>query len=146
MIPLVPESWFGGYNWYLSAIRLGRISSRAYSSLFSVSASLKSKESSRASLHSIRRLLEDWRQDIPLEFRPEEPIQLEVDASPSRKLVFLQTQYNYYNILIALDRLTIQVDQGTPSIEETRHRLMQSARTIIELTIYIDARAFVSIG
>ncbi|GJC90080.1 putative transcriptional regulatory protein C530.05 [Colletotrichum liriopes] len=146
MVPRAPESMFGDYNWFLSAIRLGRVSSMAYSSLFSVSASLQSGESARRAMDHARRLLEDWRQSVPVAFRPGRGGQPQLHARPVTKLVVLQTQYSYYNVAIALDRLSLHLGQGeTPSRERAKHDLMLAARSIAELTRLIDIAPHVSI-
>jgi hypothetical protein len=146
VIPHVPESFFGDYNWSLSSIRLGRLTSIAYSSLFSVTAASRSKETLRKTIPVVRQHLETWRLSIPPRFRPEEPIQLEEDAPPSTKFVFLETQYHYHNILIAIEKLSLQIDvQDAAKRQESMYRLMQSAQTVIELTRFIDTKGFVNI-
>ena len=119
----------------------------AYSTLFSLTASLRSKESCRAALPPVRRLLEDWRQSVPLRFRPEEPTTLDPStASFSTKLAYLHTQYYYYNLIIALERLAIQADEdGGRAREDSKYRLMQAARTVIELTKFVTVETFVQI-
>ena len=146
VIPHVPESFFGDYNWSLSSIRLGRLTSIAYSSLFSITAASRSKETLRKTIPVVRQHLESWRLSVSPRFRPEEPIQLEEDAAPSTKFVFLETQYHYHNILIAVEKLSLQVDvQDTAKRQESMYRLMQSAQTVIELTRFIDTKGFVNI-
>ncbi|GJD00060.1 fungal specific transcription factor [Colletotrichum higginsianum] len=138
-VPLAPESVFGEYNWLLSAIRLGRISSLAYSSLFSVSASMQPCESALVAISRVRLLLEDWRRSVPAAFRPGEGAQPQPGARPSAKMVMLQTQYSYYNVVIAVDRLALHLGQGAADDRErTKHNLMLTARSIAELTKVID--------
>ncbi|KAK0620623.1 hypothetical protein B0T14DRAFT_234895 [Immersiella caudata] len=146
IIPPAPESLFDDYNWYISAIRFGRLCSVAYSALFSVSASLKSKEGLRSAIPNIMRMLENWRLSVPLKFRPQEPIQIQQDATPSTKRVFLETQYHYLNLLIAIDRLSLQVEaEGSPEREKVKFRLMRSARTVIELTHLVELDGILNI-
>jgi hypothetical protein len=107
---------------------------------------LKSKESLRDAIPNIRRLLEHWRLSVPVKFRPEEPIQIQQDAKPSTKRAFLETQYHYLNLLIAIDRLALQVGtEGSPEREEVKYRLMRSARTVIELTELIELDGILNI-
>ncbi|WQF85374.1 hypothetical protein CDEST_10388 [Colletotrichum destructivum] len=145
-VPLAPESVFGEYNWLLSAIRLGRISSLAYSSLFSVSASMQPCELALVAITRVRRLLEDWRRSVPAAFRPGEGKQPQPGACPSAKMVMLQTRYSYYNVVIAVDRLALYLGQGTADgRERTKHNLMLTARSIAELTKVIDVEPYVPV-
>ncbi len=146
MVPSTPESKFGEYNWFLSAIRLGRLSSITYSSLFSTSASLKSKESYIAAIKIVRRMLEDWRLSVPVEFRPKEALQLDQFVRPSTKLVAIQTQYLYYNLIIALERLTLHVDPDeSVSREDSKWNLLSVARAVIELIQFIEIEPYMPI-
>ncbi|RYP89999.1 hypothetical protein DL770_003844 [Monosporascus sp. CRB-9-2] len=146
MIPLAPESVFGDYDWFTSAIRLARITSIAYSSLFSVSASLKSKAACATAIARVRHLLDAWRTSVPSPFRPGEAVQHDLDLVSSAKLVLLQTQYAYYNVVFALERLTIQIDQEEGrNREESKVNLMSAARSVVELIVFIDFEPHVPI-
>jgi hypothetical protein len=146
MVPSIPESIIEHYDWFLSAIRLGRISSIAYSSLFSMSAALRSKESYLGAIQDVRRILEDWRLWVPVGFRPQGPLECSQFSSPSTKLIAIQTQYLYYNLVIALERLTLHVDPDeSSSREDSKRNLMNAARTVIELIRFIDIQPYVPI-
>ena len=146
MVPSAPVSKFGDYNWFLSAIRLARLSSIAYSSLFSLSASVKPKESYRSAIQDVRRVLEEWRLLVPVDFRPKEAIQPTRWVSPSIKLVAMQTQYSYYNLIIALERLTLHIDPDeSVSREQSKRNLLSAARAVIELIQFIDIEPYMPI-
>ncbi|KAF5665039.1 fungal specific transcription factor [Fusarium denticulatum] len=139
VIPIVPESFFENYDWFTSAIRLARISSLAYSSLFSVSASARHKATLANAIVRIRYLLESWRMSIPPSFRPGNAIRHDDGLTQSTKLVLLQTQYAYYNIVFATERLAIHMGQAEGErFEENKSCLMSAARRVIELIVFVD--------
>ncbi|CAG9952318.1 unnamed protein product [Clonostachys rosea f. rosea IK726] len=147
VVPPFPEAQVGSFNWFVAFIRIGRISSIVYNSLFSISASLRSKESYQIAMSHIRRILEDWRQSIPADYRPGDSASF--PASPttvSISLIALQVHYSYYHIIIALERLTLhlELEQGDKG-QMSKQRLMNTARTIIELTKHIDVQPYVPI-
>jgi hypothetical protein len=146
MIPTCTESSFGEFNLFYSGIRLGRIFSIAYSSLFSVSASLRSNDSYVSAISHVRHLLEDWRLSVPIQFRPNEPIQLTSNTNATVKLATIHTQYSYYSVVIALERLTLHVGhQDARRLEESKQSLMRAARTVIELTRHLAVEPHVPI-
>ncbi|KAF5019295.1 hypothetical protein F66182_8713 [Fusarium sp. NRRL 66182] len=144
-IPIAPESVFGDYDWFTSAIRLARISSIAYTDLFSASASSKSKTALATGIRRIRQLLGNWQVSLPPSLRPGEAIR-HSDMPPSMKLVLLQTQYAYYNIIFAVERLTLHVFRDEANIcEESNMSLISASRTVAELILFIDIEPHVPI-
>lgn len=142
-VPRAPESMFGDYNWMLSSVRFCRILSIAYASLFSVTASTRPAESQLALIDQIHDLLEDWRESIPLDFRPGEPIQRSRLITTSTKQVMLQTHYYYHHLIIALERLTLHIDQERGrKWEESKYNLLNAARTVVELIQFIDVAPY----
>ncbi|RYP51615.1 hypothetical protein DL768_003122 [Monosporascus sp. mg162] len=145
-IPSVPESVFGGYNWFLSAIRFCRVISVAYETLFSVTASMNATESQLKAVNHVRGLLESWRQSIPVDFRPREQLHKGRLTDRRTKLAAVLTQYYYYHLIIALERLTLLLDRGDEARrEESKRDLMHAARTIIELIRFVDAEPYTPI-
>ncbi|KAJ5382386.1 hypothetical protein N7517_000297 [Penicillium concentricum] len=137
-VPSVPESKFGDYNWFLSAIHLSRLTSIAYTTLFSTRSSLKSAEDCLNSIKHVRRGLEEWRLSVPVAFRPKEPLQLSESASPTTKVVVIQTHYLYCNLVFAMERLSLHVDPDEKlDREDSRLELMNAARIVIELVSFI---------
>lgn len=130
---------FGNYNWFLSAIHLSRLTSIAYTTLFSTSSSAKSAEHSLRSIKHIRRGLEEWRSAVPVEFRPKELLGLRKIASPRTKMIVIQTHYLYYNLVFAVGRLSLHVDPDEKlDREESKWNLMNAARAVIELLRFIE--------
>ncbi|KAK2684476.1 hypothetical protein QWA68_016280, partial [Fusarium oxysporum] len=139
MITATPESHFGEFNWFLSTIRFGRLLTIAYQSLFSLSASLRSVESYLAAIGHVRHLLEDWRLSIPAEFQPGGSTHFGNILDPNATLVALQTHFSYYHLVIGLERLTLHVDKDEGlRRQESRLRLMNTAKSIISLTQFIE--------
>lgn len=138
-IPSVPGSMFGDYNWFLSAIHLSRLTSIAYTTLFSTNSSLKPAEDCLVSIKHLRRGLEEWRLSVPAAFRPKEPLRLSEIASPRTKMVAIQTHYLYCNLIFAVERLSLHVDpDGKLDREDSKWELMNAARTVIELVRFIE--------
>ncbi|OJD10494.1 hypothetical protein AJ78_08514 [Emergomyces pasteurianus Ep9510] len=139
VIPPFPEAQYGDFNWFISLIQIGRITSIIYTSLFSVSASLKSRESSLSTIELVHDMLEAWRQSIPLEVRPGNSAQFPASAPPSICLAAFHIHFSYYHTIIALDRLSLYLNRdGGPKAQTSKQRLMNTARTTIELTKHID--------
>ncbi|OAX81013.1 hypothetical protein ACJ72_04649 [Emergomyces africanus] len=144
VIPPFPEAQYGDFNWFISFIQIGRITSIIYTSLFSVSASLRSRESSLSTIDLVHEMLEAWRQSIPLEVRPGDAAQFPVSAPPSTCLAALHIHFSYYHTIIALDRLSLYLNRdGGPKAQVSTQRLMNTARTTIELTKHIDIQPHV---
>ncbi|KAG5998264.1 hypothetical protein E4U54_002225 [Claviceps lovelessii] len=146
-IPPAPDSIFEDFNWFLSAIRFARISSVAYSTLFTVSARRQSHDSYLKAIDHVYQRLEDWRLSIPNGFRPGESFHhLSMLAGSGVKLVAVQTQYLYFSMRVVLERLVMRVaSQQDVRRENSKLYLMWAARTIIELTRHIDIEPHVPI-
>ncbi|KIW26107.1 uncharacterized protein PV07_09234 [Cladophialophora immunda] len=143
-IPHVPESIFGEFNWFLSSVRFGRLISRAQSSLFSVSATMKSKDEYQRDLQAINVQLEAWRQSIPPSFRPGDRFARANLASPTFVMAALRTHLIYHNFVMVLCRLNSQVNACSAFGFEANDRetFMSSARRVIELTTHIEVEPY----
>ncbi|KAL3256621.1 hypothetical protein ABHI18_007455 [Aspergillus niger] len=156
-VPHVPESVFGGHNWFLSAISFGRILSLAYTSLFSVSAAIQPPESYRAAIEDVEARLERWRTALPEQYRPgllsrpnehhNGPYSSSYFLEPSFKMAVLQTKFSYYGLIISLASLKIYVGRQdqSPSQEKTKRLLMDTARAVVEELKDIDIAAYTPI-
>ncbi|KAJ5817409.1 fungal-specific transcription factor domain-containing protein [Penicillium robsamsonii] len=151
-IPDAPESVFGEYNWFLSAIGFGRILSQAYTALFSVSAAIQTTEAYHIAVEEIETRLERWRTAVPVKIRPgmlfREPNMSTPSFSssfpePSFKMIVLQTNFSYYALVIALARLKMYIGrQDEPrKQEESKRLLMDTARAIVEGSKNVDMAA-----
>lgn len=145
-VPQAAVSTMGEYNRFLSSIRLSRILSIAYETVFSVSASTRPVASQLTAVQNVRTSLEKWRMLVPVDYRPLEPLNSTNLIDPKTKRIALSTQYYYYHLVIAIERLSMRLgsDQGA-SPEECHSRLVQAAKTVIELTRFIDVEPYTPI-
>ncbi|KAK2751490.1 fungal specific transcription factor, partial [Colletotrichum kahawae] len=142
-IPNVPESTFGEYNWFISSIRFGRVLSVAYEQLFSVTASTRDTPILLSAIFRVRDMLDSWRQSIPSDFRPNEQLNKQRLTDPRTKQIALSTHLYYFHLVIVLERMSLQLDEeGGQRQQESRKNLLQAARTVIELTRYIDVEPY----
>ncbi|KAJ2895706.1 fungal-specific transcription factor domain-containing protein [Zalerion maritima] len=145
-IPWTPDAVFSGYNYFQSSIHFARISSVAYTSLFTISGALSSVPQYHASLDHVQALLHKWLLSVPQEFRPGRLRTSYNFSSPVARTVFLQTSYRYYSLVITLARLRLHLDEHDPHQEERRDEcriaLVSASQAIIELTRYIDIDAY----
>ncbi|KAB8263595.1 hypothetical protein BDV32DRAFT_161759 [Aspergillus pseudonomiae] len=143
-VPTIPESVFGDYNWLTAAAGLARFLSRAYESLFSISATWNTEASYYRKIDTMNSLLERWRQSIPITFRPGEPFRAQSFHGSCETFIALQTHFYYHNACIALCRLTLHLGRYSdgPRQVAARKAIMQAARSIIELLRYIDMEAY----
>ncbi|KAJ5871951.1 uncharacterized protein N7529_004304 [Penicillium soppii] len=145
-IPSVPGSMLGDYNWFQSAIRLSRITSIAYTTLFSTRSSLQSAEDCLYSIKRVRRELEEWRLSVPMAFRPKEAIRLSELECPRTKMVALQTHYLYCNLIFAVEHLSLHVDpEEKLDREDSKWELMNAARAVIELVSLIEIEPYMPV-
>ena len=69
-----------------------------------------------------------------------------LSAPLSVRLAALQIHFSYYHIIIALERLALYLNRdGGEKAQMSKQRLMNTARTIIELTKHIDIQPHVPI-
>ncbi|CAG8947778.1 unnamed protein product [Penicillium salamii] len=141
-IPSVPVPIIDGFNWFMSSIRIARIISIAYDSLFSVTASTKSPESLLPSVNLVETKLEDWRQSIPPIFRPGETLQRSVLADPHTKEIAIRTQFYYFHLVIALQRMKVHLSSEKQKTDEYLRTLLNAARQIVDLTRFIDVEPY----
>ncbi|KAL3455916.1 hypothetical protein BJX64DRAFT_53649 [Aspergillus heterothallicus] len=145
-VPPFPEAQYGDFNLFMAYVRIARISSIAGSSLHSVSAQLKSTEVRRLSIEQIGSMLEAWRISIPEQLRPGTSTLFPVTAPWSVRLAALQLHFIYYHIVIALERLSLYLNSdGGDKAKASKERLMNTARTVIELTRFIEMQPHVPI-
>ncbi|KAH6646395.1 hypothetical protein BKA67DRAFT_584174 [Truncatella angustata] len=142
-IPSVPESIFGTYDWFYSSIRFARLLSIAYELLFSLTASSKPAPSQLLVVDQVQTSLEQWRQSVPIQFRPQEAVHIPSFTDPKTKQAALSTHYYYYHLLMALERLTLHLEEGRGTRQQTSQRkLMKAAQAVIELTRFIEIEPY----
>jgi hypothetical protein len=139
-IPFIPEAVFGEFNWFLSSVRFGRLLSKAQSTLFSVSATMKLQGEYQQDLHTIRHELEIWRLSVPSAFRPGERFARTSFANSTSVMAALRTHLVYHNFVMVLCRLSLQV--GGPHPVSVRKTFMSSARRVIELIGHLEVEPY----
>ena len=120
--------------------RFGRLVSRAYEVLFSISATLNSAQLCHAAIDAVNNDLESWRNFIPKQFRPGESFQPGYFSEQRSMAVALRAHYHYYSVVIALSRISLHGDADSTSHRrlKSKEALLNAARVIIELTRYVD--------
>ncbi len=138
-IPFIPEAVFGEFNWFWCSVRFGRLLSKAQSTLFSVSATMKLPADYQQDLQTTRHELEIWRLSIPRAFRPGERFARTNFTSPASVMAALRTHLVYHDFVMVLCRLSLQVnDTGSHSLLNVRETFMSSARRVFELIGHLE--------
>ncbi|KAJ5724606.1 hypothetical protein N7493_006334 [Penicillium malachiteum] len=136
-------------NWLLITACLGRLMSRMYESLFSVSAARMSKKARLAAIESMFDELEAWRCSLPENFRPHTSRFSSKDdiAYASAHKMRAQLQFLYCALIMSLCRLRCHVfsDQQSQSDQQIKLQLMEEARSIIFLSRHIEHEPHVPI-
>lgn len=142
-IPEAPEAIFQGFDWFFTMARFSRLISRAYETLFSISATMNTAETTYANIDRTSDELDRWRLSIPESFRPGEPFQMKHFPDHVSMAVAVRIRYHYESIIIALSRKTLHVEGENASSRRSssKNALMNAARTVVELTRYIDTEA-----
>ncbi|RHZ57996.1 uncharacterized protein CDV56_105302 [Aspergillus thermomutatus] len=140
-VPVIKESTFEDYDWFFSFLKFARIQSKIHSSLFTVSPVPKQSVAHSAAIPNLRKEVEAWRMSIPLRFRPGEPLKPRMLPEPLAIQVALLTHYYYLNAVLTLSWALLHGGNDTLSIREQlelKKELMRTARTVIELTAFIE--------
>ncbi|KAF2009635.1 hypothetical protein BU24DRAFT_428537 [Aaosphaeria arxii CBS 175.79] len=145
--PQVPEAVHDDFDGFHARCRLSRLTSSAYESIFSISATLLDSESTRLAIDSFFHQLECWRQSIPFDFRPGNPIPVSYRSNRALMSSTLKMHCYYYSILIALYRLNLSLRPAEVSraMTESRKQLLNAAQKIVELSEHIEVAAHTSI-
>lgn len=148
-IPLVTESIFGNYDWFLSVARYSRLISRIYEILFTVSSGEGPADTYHASMKQLNTELEAWRLSIPVQFRPLEHFSGRGLPGTLEIYVAVNTQYLYFNALLTLLRIALYIKAGdlvtASDMQETKKQLMKTVYLILDSTKYIEVAAYTSI-
>ncbi|PYI36180.1 hypothetical protein BP00DRAFT_411697 [Aspergillus indologenus CBS 114.80] len=146
-VPDVPESVIGQLDWLLTTARLGRLMSRMYERLFSVSAVQTPKAERIAAINSMSAELESWACSMSPEFRPSQNFRSANFSNPCAHEMALQLRTIYHALLMTLCRLRIHLTAAQPGEpdQETKRRLMETARAVIYDCRHIDHEAHVPV-
>jgi hypothetical protein len=124
-------------------VRFSRLTSRAYESIFSISATIVSAESTRNKIDNFAMELEGWRKSIPTQFQPGNSFPASSKSNPTLAFSTLRVHFHYYSVIIALSRLSLSLhpEEISRTMTESRKQLLNAARKIIELTDHIEVKA-----
>ncbi|GME58263.1 Fungal specific transcription factor domain containing protein [Neofusicoccum parvum] len=135
-----------GLDWLVTFSRYGRLVSQIYENLFAINATGKSATAYYSIIDELSANLEAWRASIPEPFRPGAEFRARAFRGPPATTLAIFVQYLYYSVLLALSRATLHV--AATSVEHAaRHQegkrlLMRTARSILELTKYIEVETY----
>lgn len=142
-IPSAPESVVEGFDFFIAMLRLSRLSSKAYQTLFSASATLDTPLQYMMAIDSMRDSLRHWSELIPEKFRPNMPFCI---ADACTTFMLLRMHYMYYALIMAICRLELHLEATVTNsrerFEDAKKGLVGAARTVIQLTTYLDIRPY----
>ncbi|OAL04209.1 hypothetical protein IQ06DRAFT_95615 [Phaeosphaeriaceae sp. SRC1lsM3a] len=139
-LPTGPE----GFAWLPCWARYSRVLSKAYDSLFSVSATLNSAEECFLQMDRINDELQSWLDSIPHSLRPGSSLQQHRPSPLHMQEMALRIHFAYYNLRICISRMTLHrcPNGGSPRRSENSKCLLTMARAVIESTYMIAMNPF----
>ncbi|KAF2493354.1 hypothetical protein BU16DRAFT_528662 [Lophium mytilinum] len=149
-IPYTPTAVFGDFDWFLAFARYGRLLSRSYNSLFSISVASNPISYFVNTISQLMEELEHWRMSIPISVRPGEQFRAHALPGPLSTTVALRVHLLYYNHVLALCRASLHInaeasrEDSAKSIRhsESKNLLVKASCAILELTPYIDVSPY----
>ncbi|KAJ5903501.1 hypothetical protein N7504_005884 [Penicillium tannophilum] len=140
-IPDVKESTFHDYDWFFSFLQYGRLVSKIHSDLFTISSTNQPVADYNTKVQVLLQELEAWRLSSPMRFRAGEQLKPRLLHEPLAQTIALMTHYLYLNALLTLSWTLLHFSaarlRATQQLELKRE-LMRTARSVLELTKYID--------
>jgi hypothetical protein len=92
-----------------------------------------------AAIDAVRSDMDKWLNLIPPKFRPGSPFHAENGTST---FMILRLHCVYHALVISLCRLELHVGTEECRLASTKKQLMNTARTVIQLTRYIDLKPY----
>lgn len=131
------------FDWTLASIRISRLLSRIYSSLFSVSVRDRPNTYYKTTVQSLRSQLKAWTMTIPTEIRPGQPIRPHtIQAFHTKMDIMIRLHYLHYGTALHLERTALQLENDPSKAYDIASAIMRTARTILALTKYIDVQPY----
>jgi len=132
------------FAWLPCWARYSRILSKAYDSLFSVTATMNSAEERFLQMDRINDELESWLRSIPDNLRPGSSLQQHRSSPLHMQEMALKIHFAYYNLRICISRMTLHLcpNGASQRRSENNKRLLMTARSIIESTYMIAMNPF----
>ncbi|KAJ0139506.1 hypothetical protein CTA2_1770 [Colletotrichum tanaceti] len=104
-LPAIPDAAIPGFDPFLHLVRLSRLLSRAYTSLFSVGVSGNSVAYYLDVIDQLSLELETWRTSLPDNgFRPGGTVRPQAVSDPMTRYLVTVLHYLYYSLLLTLSR------------------------------------------
>jgi hypothetical protein len=143
-LPTVSMTGPEEFGWLPCWARYSRILSKAYDSLFSVSATLNTAEERFLRMDRINDELQLWLSSIPESLRPGSSLQQYRSSPQYMQETALRIHFAYYNLRICISRMTLHLcpNEGSQRRSESKKCLLLSARSIIESTYLIAMNPF----
>ncbi|GJD04284.1 hypothetical protein ColKHC_13109 [Colletotrichum higginsianum] len=153
-IPVIPDAAIAGFNPFLHLVRLSRLLSRAYTSLFSVGVSGNSSSYYMDVIDQLNVELEAWRASLPDNgFRPGGTVRAQAILEPMARSLAVVLHYLYYSLLLTLSRtmlVYLQTSDGSvavaPEVAAKRSSnvktTLNGSRFILELTSMIEVEPY----
>ncbi|KAH7079716.1 hypothetical protein FB567DRAFT_595699 [Paraphoma chrysanthemicola] len=131
------------FDWTQASIRISRLLSRIYASLFSVSVRHRPIAYYTATVRNLKSELEAWAMTIPVEIRPGLPVRTHIRQSSQTTMdMIVRLHYLHYGTALHLDRTALQLEQDPGIRCDVASTIMREAQTILELTKYIDVQPY----
>jgi hypothetical protein len=123
-----------GLDWIRTAAVFSRILSKAYVAVFSISATLKSREERFSEIDSLRIEADAWMRSLPDKFRPSQEFRSFRFTKPGMMMIALRIHIMYYGLVISLSRLALHLT-ASPSTRrsEAKGSLLLASRAIVGL-------------
>ncbi|KAI8961944.1 hypothetical protein F5Y11DRAFT_208320 [Daldinia sp. FL1419] len=143
-IPPVPDSIVGELDWFLTTARYARLLSKAMTSLFSIAGTENPKTYYLAIIDQCEAELEEWRGSIPIDTRPSEPYQSHALQGGLNRATAVGVHLLYNSFKLSLCRATLYLAANTSHVvsqarqAESTRNMMETSRSILELTAFID--------
>ncbi|KAK6225679.1 hypothetical protein QIS74_01726 [Colletotrichum tabaci] len=153
-IPVIPDAAIAGFNSFLHLVRLSRLLSRAYTSLFSVGVSGNSSSYYLDVIDQLYVELEAWRTSLPDNgFRPGGTARAQAILEPMARSLAVVLHYLYYSLLLTLSRtmlVYLPTSDGpvavAPEVAAKRSSNLKTtldgSRFILELTSMIEVEPY----
>lgn len=144
-IPTQPLLCSGtSFDWTRASIRISRLLSRIYASLFSVSVRGRPKAYYNTTIYNLKSELGAWAKTIPMELRPGQPIRPYTQTTQMID-IGIRLHYLYHGTMLHLDRTALQMEDGSDARSDLVDGIMRTARTVLELTKFIDMQPYTPI-
>ncbi|OTA81648.1 hypothetical protein M434DRAFT_401315 [Hypoxylon sp. CO27-5] len=143
-IPTVPDAIIGDLDWFLATARYARLLSKAMTSLFSIAGTDDPKAYYLAIIDQCESELEQWRMSIPENIRPGDPYRTHAIQGALLRLAALRIHLYYNSFKLSLCRATLHLAANTNNVvsqarqAESTRVMMETSRSVLELTAFID--------